>query len=394
MRQRQGYGRLKKLMIKSKTKKIKTLIYNAKLSTLLVLAVLVVSAISVPIVRADRFDEQINQLNADNAQKRAAKDQLGAAAASLQDQINRLQAQINELSNQISTNEAKSADVQRQIEEAQAELARQKKVLGENIRQMYLEGDMSTLEMLASSKDLSEFVDKEQYREAVQSKIKNTLDKITELKHQLSAQKETLDKLLADQHAMQDQQTAQQSELNGLLSLNEQQQNDLNTQIKNNFAQISSLRAQQAAENARLFRGANFVGGSACDTGHGDTYPAQYCAIPQDSVVDAWGMFNRECVSYTAWKVYESGRHMPYWGGIGNANQWDDNARAANIPVDESPRAGDVAIKNSLPYGHAMYVESVNSDGTINISQYNANLDGRFSRAYNVSPGGLVFIHF
>ncbi len=111
-------------------------------------------------------------------------------------------------------------------------------------------------------------------------------------------------------------------------------------------------------------------------------------------MIDSWGMFNRECVSYTAWKVAESGRYMPYWGGIGNANQWDDNARAYGIPADGSPRAGDVAIKNSQPYGHAMYVEGVNSNGTINISQYNASLDGRFSRVYNMSPGGLVFIHF
>jgi surface antigen len=87
---------------------------------------------------------------------------------------------------------------------------------------------------------------------------------------------------------------------------------------------------------------------------------------------------------------------MPGWGwsARGNANQWDDNARAAGIPVDGSPRAGDVAISNSGFYGHAMYVESVNGDGTINISQYNANLDGRYSVRYNLNPAGLVFIHF
>jgi surface antigen len=84
---------------------------------------------------------------------------------------------------------------------------------------------------------------------------------------------------------------------------------------------------------------------------------------------------------------------MPYWGGRGNANQWDDNAIAAGIPTDSSPRAGDVAIKNSGTYGHAMYVNSVNSDGTINISQYNADWNGTYSTA-TISPSGLVFIHF
>jgi hypothetical protein len=42
---------------------------------------------------------------------------------------------------------------------------------------MYLEGKTSTLEMLASSKDLSDFVDKQQSRNAVQSKVKDTMAK-------------------------------------------------------------------------------------------------------------------------------------------------------------------------------------------------------------------------
>lgn len=104
-------------------------------------------------------------------------------------------------------------------------------------------------------------------------------------------------------------------------------------------------------------------------------------------------MYNRECVSYTAFRVAASGRNMPYWGGIGNANQWDENADRAGIPNDGNPRAGDVAISNRGAYGHAMYVESVNANGTINISQYNASLNGRYS-TNTIDPSGLVFIHF
>ena len=84
---------------------------------------------------------------------------------------------------------------------------------------------------------------------------------------------------------------------------------------------------------------------------------------------------------------------MPYWGGRGNANQWVDDAQSAGIPVDHSPRAGDVAISLAGAFGHAMYVESVNSNGTINISQYNVNLDGRYS-TNTISVGSLYFIHF
>lgn len=259
---------------------------------------------------------------------------------------------------------------------------------------MYVEGDISTLEMLASSKNLSDFVDKQQYRTNVQDKIKSTLDKITALKLQLKQQKDTVDGLLKDQQSQQAQIADARAQQASLLSYTQDQQAQYNNQIKQNNSQISSLRAQQAAANAKFFSGANIQLGSACATSLGDTYPSPWCSAPQDSMIDSWGMYNRECVSYTAWKVAETGRYMPYWGGIGNANQWDDDARAYGIPVDSSPRAGDVAILNSQPYGHAMYVESVNGNGTINISQYNATYDGRFSRVYNVNPAGLVFIHF
>lgn len=84
---------------------------------------------------------------------------------------------------------------------------------------------------------------------------------------------------------------------------------------------------------------------------------------------------------------------MPYWGGIGNANQWDDNARNQGIPVDYNPQVGDVAISNAGYYGHAMYVEAVHGDGTISISQYNADWQGTYS-TNRISIGNLVFIHF
>jgi surface antigen len=125
---------------------------------------------------------------------------------------------------------------------------------------------------------------------------------------------------------------------------------------------------------------------------NGTQYPYANAAWPNNEA-DPWGMYKRQCVSYTAWAVSASGRHMPYWGGKGTANKWPGNARAAGIPVDSSPRVGDVAIRTSGSFGHAMYVNGVNSNGTINVSQYNANWKGTYSTA-TVSASGLQFIHF
>jgi surface antigen/uncharacterized protein YlxW (UPF0749 family) len=355
------------------------------------------SAIVPQIVKADSYDAQIQALQAENAQNSNVVADLASQATSYQDAINQLQAQISTIQGVIASNEAKQADLQNQINTNQAELEKQRKVLGENIKMTYVDGQPSTIEMLASSKNLSDFVDKEEYRTAVQSKIQTTLKKIAELQNTLNAQKQEVETLLASQREQQSQLDGARAQQASMLAYNESQQSAYNQKTKDNTSKIADLRRQQAIENARITSGnGSYV--VAGDAGHGG-YPAKWDSpVTQDSVLDNWGMYNRECVSYTAWKVYQSGRNMPYWGGYGNANQWDDNARAAGIPVDTNPRTGDVAIKNSGTYGHAMYVEKVFSDGSIYISQYNQDYQGHYSEAYisaaNVQANNLQFIHF
>lgn len=355
------------------------------LACLLITAVLSLGIATSRLVYADRFDEQINNLREANSQNQQADGLLEIEEANITAVINRLQGEIAAAEEQIRANETKRSDTNTKIAEAEVELAKQKELLGMNIRAMYIEGDISTLEMLASSKDLSEYMDKQQYRSSVQDKIKMTLDQVTALKLDLKTQKETLDKLIADQQAIQTQLNAQRSEQNRLVGLNQQQQAEYEQTIQGNNAKIADLRRQQIAENARFTRSAKNIPDSS-------GYPWANAPFP-NSISDPWGMYQRQCVSYTAWKVYKSGRYMPYWGGVGNANQWDDNARAAGIPVDGNPRIGDIAVSNNGYYGHVMYVEAVYDDGTIYVSQYNAGWDGRYSEA-RISVGNLVFIHF
>jgi surface antigen/peptidoglycan hydrolase CwlO-like protein len=340
-------------------------------------------------VHADQFDEQINALNQQNSQARGILSDLTAQAGSYQDAINALQAQIDGLQASLNTNLAKQAELQQQIDDAKAKIEQERTYLGDDLKAMYVDGQLSTIEELATSKSLSDYVDKEEYRTAVQNKIDAKIKEINALQAQLKKQKDEMDVLISTQQQQSQQLNATQIQQQQMLAYNEGQQAAFNQQISANSGKIADLRRQQIAANARFAGGAP-GSGPACGGG----YPARWCEIAQDSVIDSWGMYNRECVSYTAFKVAASGRSMPYWGGVGNANQWDDNARAAGIPTDTNPRPGDVAISNSGFYGHAMYVESVNGDGTINISQYNANLDGRYSERYNLNPVGLVFIHF
>jgi surface antigen len=337
-------------------------------------------------VKADQFDQQINQLQQQNAGLQVQSDNLAATASSYQQAVDQLQAIINGLQNNIVNTQNQIDALQKQIEEAQIELDQQKQVLGQNIKTMYLEGDISTLEILASSKDLSDFVNKQEYRNTVANKVKASVDKINDLKAQLTKQQNEQQSLLADLQKQQNQKQAEENQQAQLLSYTEAQKSNYDQQISANNSQIGSLRAQQAALNRQL-------GGvpSAGDPGHGG-YPAVWNNSPQDSVLDSWGMFNRECVSYTAWKVFQTYGYMPYWGGTGNANQWPGDAQRAGIPIGTTPKAHSVAIWNVGAFGHAMWVEAV-SGNTIYVSQYNYDYAGHYSEM-SISASGLTYIYF
>ena len=331
------------------------------------------------------IQEQISALEAENAQNKRAVSDLQSQATSYQDAITKLQAQIDTLQGQINANTAEQQRLQGEITTAEAELSKQKKVLGENIKTMYLEGQISTLEMLASSKNLSDFVDKQQYRNSVQSKIKATLEKITKLKFELTAKKESVEALLKEQQGQQDQLSSSRSEQASLLAYNESQQADFNAKTRDNQGKIDALIASQRRANFNPDGGYYFLRFPGAVNGFSpDSYPyknAGFGMSPGPGCVDndgpdAWGYCTRQCVSYAAWAVLASGRTPPMY--YGNARDWVSAAYSRGVTVSRTPQAGDVAISTAGYWGHAMYVESV-SGSTFTTSEYNTYLTGTLS---------------
>lgn len=82
-----------------------------------------------------------------------------------------------------------------------------------------------------------------------------------------------------------------------------------------------------------------------------------------------------ECTWYAAheWeKRYAStALFFPKNGRARNANRWPGLADAAGLPRSDVPVIGAVAVFNIGPFGHVAIVESVNDDGTVNVSEYN-----------------------
>lgn len=371
------------IVIRMNIQKLKQNI-RLKSFTGVVLAVLVlVSVFTIPRVRANQIDDQIRALQQQNEVNRKNVNQLQDQATSYQDAINKLQAQIVAVQTQIDANTVEQKRLQNEIEKTEEELTKQKRVLGENIKAMYLEGQITTLEMLASSKDLSEFVDKEQYRNSVKDKIKITLESITNLKRELTTKKENIEALLKQQSDQQEQLAQNRLEQANLLSYNQGQQADFNNKTKDNQAKIDSLIAEQRRVNFSPDGGYYFLHfpGSPHDF-NPDAYPyknAGFGMSPGGCVdndgPDPWGYCTRQCVSFAAWAVLASGRSVPI--GYGSARDWVAAAYARGIPVSRSPQPGDVAISTAGYWGHAMYVKSVSGNQFISY-EYNSYLDGRF----------------
>lgn len=356
--------------------------------------------IGAPTVSADIYQQQIDSLNAQNAQAQNSADNLGVQAASYQDEINQLQVQISTLQDAINTNQNKQNQIQAQIQADQDEITQEKQTLANVIHTMYVSGQVSTVEILASSKNISDFVDAETYRSAVSNEIQNLVTKISNLEDQLKQQNAQLQIVINTESQQNAQLTANEQKQQSLLAYTQAQQDAYNQQIQSNQSRIAVLRAEQIAANKRLLNG----GGSIITTGScGGTYPASAvspggtwgCDYPLDNTIDNWGMYNRECVSYTAWMVYENYGYMPYWGGSGNANEWPANAEAAGIPIGSTPKVGSVAIYMGGagdPFGHAMWVVGV-SGNMITVDQYNLYYDGNFYET-TINGSGLTYIYF
>ena len=339
------------------------------------------------VAMADQYDDQINNIKqalvGQQAASAAAAGQVNSAAA----QLASYNAQISVIQSKLSLTRAQEAKLTEQIAAAQAQMAQAKTVLGANLKSMYLNSSVTPLEMIASSNNLSDYFDQQQYQDSIKDKIQAQLTTIQTLTDQLAAQEKENATLLASQQGQATQLAGLQQQAAQLLATAQSNAAAADAQVSASNQQISTLKAQQWAAIAAQSKHVNYGTAAGCGG-----YPAIWCNAAQDSLIDSWGMYNRECVSYAAWKASAEGHDVPYWGGRGNANQWPGDARAAGIPVDNSPRVGDVAIYMGGYYGHAMIVEQVKSS-TVIVSSFNGDGTGHF--AYDEwSISSLQFIHF
>lgn len=136
-------------------------------------------------------------------------------------------------------------------------------------------------------------------------------------------------------------------------------------------------------------------------------YVAPQAAASQGSYNGGYSTVNAQIASASAgnryafgnctWYAYERRAQLgrPVGSFWGNAATWAMYAQAAGYVVNNTPAVGAV-MQNGGGYGHVAIVESVNSDGSITISEMNyaGNFNRVTSRTVGAgSVGGFSYIH-
>lgn len=117
--------------------------------------------------------------------------------------------------------------------------------------------------------------------------------------------------------------------------------------------------------------------------GSSNTYPNPYRSAAPDTLVDPSTCYNRECVSYVAWKIAEVKGKWPPRTGDMNAKNWLQRLpswgyRQVSAPVEGGKYVG---VLPQGTYGHVVWYEYGNT-----ISEYNYNYQHNYGmRAINLS---------
>lgn len=307
------------------------------------------------------------------AREQEANKNAAAAAATadwFQNRVYQLNSEIAAKELEIAETEAEIGELEHEIAVTEAKLEAEQGALVELLVGMHFEADSEPITILAGSSSISDLAEKQARSEVVKQQISVTAKQVKEIKVQLEADKVRVEELLAQQKVAKAELENTRAEQQALVIKYE---NDAAAyEAEAEAARAAQREAERIYQETHkeLFQGSNYTGD--------DTYPWQAdCPGKQDYyttyIEDAYGThkiggYVCECVSYAGWKAYEAYGLSLAWG---NAYSWDDGARSAGYVVDHNPAADTIGQVDGYPYGHVFWVESVNADGSINVTEYN-----------------------
>jgi peptidoglycan hydrolase CwlO-like protein len=344
-------------------------------------------------VSADQYDDKIRALQADMTRFQAESNRLNAEATTLANALaqitnekNALQAQVNLSQNQYDQLVIKIADTEKQIADNQD-------ALGSTLASLYVDDDISPIEMLASSKDISEFLNKQEFRNSIKKELSSTINRVKDLKTQLTDQKAEVETVLSKQKAARDDLQAKEGEQATLLAQTQNDESKYQGMIAGSQKEIANAKALQAALRAR----ANSNGGyTLVNSGSLGAYASLWspksCSMggpggwysyggADGNGGDGRGYGCRQCASYVAWRVAKETGVYYKWGNGGDfangaLSVKDSQGNRIYQNLGSNPQPGSLAVMWGDP-GHVAWVEAVDGNQVF-VSQYNWEINGQY----------------
>ena len=325
-----------------------------------------------------------------------------AAAATYQEEVKRLNAEIAVIESEIARYEAEAEDVTKRIAETEEKLEKQQNALAKLIVEMHFETEVDPILVLAGSTSISDLAEKEAREEVVENQVTSSSKEIKQLKLDLENQKAAVDLLLSDAKSKRNEVANARARQQELV---DKYASDASSYLADSEAarkeKEAEIEAYRQAYIASLGRRTVIV-----DAGLDSYAPALKASLGYSCPTDNWryyatnghhgytswhGGYICECVGYAGYKTYE------YWGinvGWGDAKYWGSGAANAGYTVDNNPAPHTVGYYTSGWWGHVVWVENVNSDGTIDYSEYNGNIEANFSYVKGANASKFRYIHF
>jgi surface antigen/regulator of replication initiation timing len=335
---------------------------------------------------ADEYDDRIRVLQADMARYQEEANRLNGEATTLANALAQITNEKNALQAQVDFSQQRYDKLVIEIADTEKQIKDNQDGLGTTLADLYVDDDISPIEMLASSQNISDFLNKQEYRNSVRDQLSSTIKTVKDLKNKLTTQKSEVETVLTEQKAARDQLVAKETEQSNLLASTRNDENTYQGLIRESASQIAAAKAAQAALAAR----ANSSGGyTLVNSGSLGAYTSLW--TPNDCWMggpggwysyggadgqggDGRGYGCRQCASYAAWKVASVTGKYYKWG---NGGDFARNAVAAGYQnLGNSPQPGSLAVMWGNP-GHVAWVESV-SGNQILVSQYNWQINGQY----------------
>lgn len=176
-----------------------------------------------------KLDSLTSQLDKISKQVDLLKDSIDI----LNDDIDDLQNDIDLLQEKIDTTNSQIAEIETQITETEVLMDSTREILLARIRENYMSGEASTVELLLTSSDLSTFFARKELVTRVSendaqliTELTDKINELAELQTELEAQKATLEESKAEFDTQMDTLNERQSELEDSKKIQQQKQSD------------------------------------------------------------------------------------------------------------------------------------------------------------------------